>query len=79
MKPSRGQVLLIALTIGALFIAGLAVHGPVGGILLLLVAATLITLSIGVWGRVRAQGRPVRVLIALVVIGLAIAKLADRI
>lgn len=79
MKPSRGQVLLIAITIGALFIAGLAIHGPVGGALLLLVAATLVTLSIGAWGQVRAQGRPVRILIALVVAGLAIAKLANRI
>lgn len=79
MRQSRGVVLLIAIAIGATFVAGLAIHGPVGGVLLLLVAALLVVLSLGVWGRIRQRGRPVRILIAAAVLALAIAKLAGAI
>ena len=75
MRQSRGVVLLIAVAIGATFVAGLAIHGPVGGVLLLLVSALLVVLSMGVWGRIRQRGRPVRILIAAAVLVLAIAKL----
>lgn len=78
MRRSRGLALLLVIVIGGLTIAGLAVHGPVGGVLLLIVAAVLVTLSVGAWGRIRPQGRPVRILIAAVILGLAIAKLANR-
>jgi hypothetical protein len=71
-------VLLIAIAVGVTFVAGLAVHGPVGGALLLVVAAMLVALSVGVWGRIRRQGRPVRLLIAAAVLGLAVAKLAGQ-
>jgi 4-amino-4-deoxy-L-arabinose transferase-like glycosyltransferase len=70
--------LLLVIAIFGLSVAGLAVHGPVGGILLLIVAAVLVTLSVGTWGRVRPHGRPVRVLIAAMILGLAIAKLLHR-
>ena len=76
MRRSRGLALLLVIAIGGLTIAGLAVHGLVGGILLLPVVAVLVTLSVGTWGEIRRQGRPVRVLIAAVVLGLAVAKLA---
>jgi len=78
VRRSRGLALLLVIVIGGLTIAGLAVHGPVGGVLLLIVAAVLVTLSVGAWGRIRPQGRPVRILIAAVILGLAIAKLANR-
>jgi hypothetical protein len=78
MKPSRGQILLVALAIFGLSVAGFIVHGPVGGLLLLLVAAVLVTLSVGVWGEIRRQGRPARILIAAALVAIAIAKLADR-
>ena len=78
MRRSRGLALLLVIVIAGLTIAGLAVHGPVGGILLLAVVAVLVTLSVGAWGQVRRQGRPVRALIATVLLGLAIAKLMGR-
>jgi hypothetical protein len=79
VRNSRGVILLIAIAVGATFVAGLAIHGAVGGVLLLLVAALLVLLSVGVWGRIRQQGRPVRVLIAAAILGLAIAKFAGTI
>ena len=75
MRRSRGLALLLVIAIGGLTIAGLAVRGPVGGICLLVVAAALVTLSVGTWGQLRRQGRPVRILIAAIVLGLAVAKL----
>lgn len=78
MRRSRGLALLLVIMIGGLSLAGLAVRGPVGGVLLLVVAAVLVTLSIGTWGQIRAQGRPVRILIATALVGIAIAKLANR-
>lgn len=79
MRQSRGVVLLIAIAVGATFVAGLAVHGAVGGVLLLIVAALLVVLSIGVWGNIRQRGRPVRILIAAAVVAIAIAKFAGAI
>ena len=75
MRRSRGLALLLVIAIFGLSVAGLAVHGPVGGILLLVVAAVLVTLSVGTWGQIRRQGRPVRILIAAIVVGIAVAKL----
>lgn len=76
MRRSRGLALLLVIAIAGLTIAGLAVQGPVGGIFLLVVAAVLVTLSVGTWGKLRRQGRPVRILIAAIVMGLAVAKIA---
>jgi len=76
VRRSRGLALLLVIAIAGLTIAGLAVHGLVGGICLLAVAAVLVTLSVGAWGRLRPHGRPVRILIAAIVLGLAVAKLA---
>ena len=79
MRQSRGVVLLIAIAVGATFVAGLAIHGAVGGVLLLVVAALLVLLSVGAWGHIRSRGRPVRVLIAAAVVALAVAKFAGAI
>lgn len=70
--------MLLVIAIGGLTIAGLAVSGRAGGVCLLIVAAVLVTLSVGTWGRVRPHGRPVRILIAAIVLGLAVAKLAGH-
>jgi hypothetical protein len=78
VRRSRGLALLLVIGIFGLSVAGLAVSGPLGGVFLLVVAAVLVMLSIGTWGQLRRQGRPVRVLIAAVVLGLAVAKLAGR-
>jgi hypothetical protein len=75
VRRSRGLALLLVIAIAGLTIAGLAVHGWVGGVCLLAVAAVLVVLSTGTWGQLRRQGRPVRVLIAAIVLGLAVAKL----
>ena len=78
MRRSRGLSLLAAIAIFGLTVAGLAVHGVAGGVCLLVVALVLVTLSVGTWGRVRAQGRPVRILIAAAVLAIAVAKITGR-
>jgi hypothetical protein len=59
----------------ALFLGGLFVPGRVGGLLLLLSAAILITLTAMLWPQIRRQGRPLRIVIIAVVLVLAIVKL----
>jgi uncharacterized YccA/Bax inhibitor family protein len=78
VRRSRGLALLLVIAIFGLCVAGLAVHGPVGGTLLLVVAAVLVTLSVGTWGQLRRQGRPVRILIALTLVVIAVLKLTGR-
>ena len=78
MRRSRGLALLLVIAIFGLSVAGLAIHGPVGGAFLLVVAAVLVTLSVGTWGQVRRQGRPVRVLIAAALVVIAVLKLMRK-
>lgn len=61
--PRRLLILLGALIVGGLFFAGLFIHGPVGGALLLVTAAILAALTRLVWEHVRPRGRPLRILI----------------
>jgi hypothetical protein len=68
--------LLSAVAVGALFVAGLFVHGPVGALLLLATDVILIMLSAATWPRIRPQGRPLRVAVIAVIAGVAVAKLA---
>lgn len=70
--PPRLANLLVASTVGAIFVAGLFIHGWVGGVLLLITAAILASLTRLLWNRVRPQGRPLRVLVitAITVIGI---------
>lgn len=78
MRPRRGNTILAALGVGAVFIAGLAVHGAVGGVLLLLVAATLVLVSRGTRGRGRGAGGSLRGVVLAAVVVLAVLKLAGR-
>ena len=75
---SRRTATLLVLAVGIAFLAGLFVHGPVGGLLLLLVAATLALFSVGEWPRVRREGKAPRILIIVAVTVVAVVKLAGR-
>jgi hypothetical protein len=79
VRPRRGNAILLVVGVGVVFLLGLAVHGPLGGILLLLVAATLVMFSRGAWSRVRSEGKPLRVLVIAAVLVLAVLKLAGQI
>ena len=78
MALRRGNALLLVGAVGVVFLLGLFIHGVVGGILLLLVAATLVLFSSGAWPHVRREGKLPRILIVLVVVALAAAKLAGK-
>jgi hypothetical protein len=71
----RGPVILVAAAIGALFVAGLFIHGVVGAVLLLLTDVVLVTISAALWSRIRPQGRPLRVGIIVIIAAIAVAKL----
>jgi len=43
----RSNAILLVVGVGLVFLLGLAIHGPVGGVLLLLVAAVLVQFSRG--------------------------------
>lgn len=73
----RGPTLLAAAVVGGLFVAGLFIHGRVGGVLLLLTDAVLITLAAVTWSRIRPQGRPLRLAIIAVIAVIALVKLVS--
>jgi hypothetical protein len=64
-----------AAVVGAVFAAGLFIHGRVGGALLLVTAAILGTLTRLSWTRVRPQGRPLRLVVIVAVIVIGVIKL----
>jgi hypothetical protein len=70
---------LLLVGVGVVFLLGLAIHGPVGGILLLLVAAVLVQFSRGAWSHVRREGRPLRILVIAAIVVLAVLKLLGQI
>lgn len=72
MLRSRPVTLLLAGAVGALFIAGLVVHGHVGAILLLAVAVLLVTVSAAAWPVIPERGRRMRMVIVAVVVVLAV-------
>lgn len=74
--PARLVNLLAALVVAAIFIAGLALHGPVGGLLLLVTDVVLILLSVATWPQVRPKGRPLRIAVVVVIAVVAVVKLA---
>lgn len=78
MRARRGNAILVAAAVGLVFLVGLVVHGPVGGVLLLLVAAVLVAASRGAWQVVRPEGRPLRIAVVVAIVALAAAKLAGR-
>lgn len=73
--PRRLLILLAALVVLALFLAGLFIHGRTGGALLLVTDAILIGLSRLAWNHVDPRRRPIRILIIAAVAVLAIVKL----
>ena len=75
----RSNAILLVVGVGVVFLFGLAIHGPVGGILLLLVAAVLVQFSRGAWSHVRHEGRPLRILVVAAVVVLAVLKLLGQI
>lgn len=72
MLRSRPVTLLVAGAIGALFLAGLLVHGHVGAILLLAVAVVLVTVSAAVWPALPERGRRLRIAVVVLVVVLAV-------
>jgi hypothetical membrane protein len=75
--PSRLTVIAVALAIAGVFVAGLAVHGPVGGVLLLVVDAALVAISRAMWSAI-SKGRGLRVAVVAVIAVLAVLKLAGK-
>jgi hypothetical protein len=76
---ARSRAILLVVGVAVVFLLGLAVHGPVGGVLLLLVAAVLVQFSRGAWSHVRREGRPLRIIVIGAVVVLAVLKLLGQI
>lgn len=73
MNP-RLRNYLVAAIVGALFLAGLFLGGPVGGVLLLVTAGILAALSWVLRNQIRPQGRPLRVAVIVVILVVAVVK-----
>jgi hypothetical protein len=73
---TRLLILLVALAVGVMFVAGLVMHGVGGGLLLAVVAILLVVLSIPTWPHLHPRGRAVRAVVIVGVTALAVAKLA---
>jgi anaerobic C4-dicarboxylate transporter len=73
--PRRLTILLAATAVLAIFLAGLFIHGRLGGAFLAATAAILISLTSLTWPQLRPQGRPIRVVVIAAVAALAIVKL----
>lgn len=73
--PRRLVTILVAGTMGAIFAAGLFIHGRVGGALLLLTDAVLIGLAFLTWRRLPPKGRPLRLVVIATIAVLAAIKL----
>jgi hypothetical protein len=68
---------LVAAAAGGLFLAGLFLHGAVGGGLLLLVTAMLVGLTSRAWAGLHSRGRAARVVVLAVVVVVAATKFAS--
>ena len=77
MQERRRQILAV-MAVGAVFLAGLFIPGIVGAILLLAVTGLLVTLSSVTWPALRPRERLMRVLIVVVIVAIAVAKLARQ-
>jgi hypothetical protein len=69
-------MMIAAIVVGGVFVAGLVVGGRAGGGLLLITDAVLIGLTRAVWGQLRPQGRPLRLALVVLIAVLAAIKLA---
>lgn len=65
-----------AAIVGAVFLAGLFIHGALGGVLLLITAIMLGIFTSAIWHRLPPARRPVRIVIILVVVAVALVKFA---
>jgi len=79
VPANKTNAILLVVGVGVVTLLGLAIHGPVGGILLLLVAAVLVQFSRGAWTHVRSEGKPLRMLVVAAVVVLAALKLLGQI
>jgi len=70
----RLVIVLGAAIVGAVFVTGLFIHGPVGGGLLLLTDAVLIALARITWPHLRPAGRPLRIIVIVAVAAFAVVK-----
>lgn len=78
MHSSRLTRVLIAAAVGVLVVAGLIVHGPVGGFMLAIVVAGLVVLSSATWSTLPARGRVARGLVIGVLGAVAVVKFAGK-
>jgi hypothetical protein len=74
--PQRLAIILVAAAVGAIFATGLFLHGWVGGVLLLLTAAILASMTRLTWNRVRPQGRPLRLIVIAAIAVIGVIKIA---
>jgi uncharacterized protein DUF6703 len=78
VRTSRLTLLLAAVAVGALALAGLFIHGPTGGVLLGMVVAILVFLSSATWPVLHSRGRVVRGVVIGAVAALAVVKFAGK-
>jgi hypothetical protein len=78
VRSSRLTLIVVAVAVGALALAGLVVHGPVGGIMLGVVVAVLVVLSSATWAALPTRGRVARGVVIAAVSALAVIKLAGK-
>jgi hypothetical protein len=77
MAPVRSRLVIVlgAVAVGALFVAGLFVHGPGGGGLLALTDVVLIALTGLAWSHIQPKARPFRLVVIVAIAALAVVKL----
>ena len=80
MAPVRSRLVIVlgAVAVGALFVAGLFVHGPGGGGFLALTDIALIALTGAAWSQIQPKARPFRVVVIAAIAALAIVKLTGH-
>ena len=72
---NRLATLLVAIAVGAVFIAGLFVHAVVGAILLIVVAVFLGYLSLKTWPALNPRARALRLVVLAAIAVFAMVKI----
>ena len=78
MRTSRLTLVLVAAAVVVLVLAGLIVHGAVGGVLLGVVVAILVFVSSPTWPALARRDRFLRDLVIGAVAGIAVVKFAGK-
>ncbi|MBV9293922.1 MAG: hypothetical protein JO222_15880 [Frankiales bacterium] len=78
MLRSRAVMLLAAVVAGGLFLAGLLLQGVTAALVLLVVAAGLVTLTRHTWPLLSSGQRVARAAIVAGVVAIAVVKLVNR-